>query len=123
MVGCLGQDIPLQSIHLEGRYKCQKIKAVKKRKSLRKLGLRQMPSTKKRPDFYNTDEGKEIKKILELMESDKAYNTKSAYSTDGGKYPSHRMPFVDKHMRYLSEHSAVSLKHYISNLKLITRVR
>lgn len=81
-----------------------------------------MPVTKKRANFYDTAEGEETREALRLMEADKAYRTESDYSTNSEKYPDNRIPFIDKHMKYLSEHQSVNLKHYLSNLRLMTRI-
>lgn len=82
-----------------------------------------MALTKKRPNFFDTAEGLETKQALINMQADKAYNTNSDYSTNQDKYPDNRIPFVDKHMKYLSEHQSVNIKHYLSNLRLMTRIK
>jgi hypothetical protein len=50
-----------------------------------------------------------------------AYHTVSSYSANATNYPDHVISFVDKHMKYLSEHQAVNVDHYLSNLRLMTR--
>ena len=82
-----------------------------------------MPTLKKRTNFFETDEGAEIERILLQMEADTKYNTETSYSTNAEMYPDHQMPFVDKHKIFLSTHPTTDPQHYISNLRLMTRVR
>lgn len=57
------------------------------------------------------------------MVKDPAFNTEPTYSSKIDLYPDNLMPFVDKHMAYLCAHAALDPWHYISNLKLMTRIR
>jgi len=82
-----------------------------------------MSTTKKRSDFLTTEEGIYAKKTLIHMMSDEKYNTKASYSADAVKYPNNLIPFVDKHIKYLIEHQSVNLDHYLSNLRLMTRLK
>jgi hypothetical protein len=69
--------------------------------------------------FLDSAEAIEIRVILKKMMTDPAFNTKSMYSpTAGGD-----VLFVDKHMDYLSQHPTLNVSHYLSNLRLMTRVR
>lgn len=69
--------------------------------------------------FLSSDEGDLIRQELEGMMTNPQYNTTSTYSpaSEG------QLTFVDKHMDYLSKHPAVNRQHYLSNLRLMTRVR
>ena len=82
-----------------------------------------MATVKKRPNFFDTEEGIQTEERLLRMESDSTYNTESSYSANGVIYKDHIISFKDKHMKYLSEHQAVNIEHYLSNLRLMTRVR
>lgn len=82
-----------------------------------------MSMQNKRPNFPETPEGIEAKQTLEAMAADPSYNTESSYSANATTYPDNTMSFVDKHMDYMRSHPAMSPKHYISNLRLMTRVR
>ncbi len=82
-----------------------------------------MPTLKKRIDFNQSEEGVEVKGILKDMELDKLYNTISSYSANQDLYPNNLIPFIDKHMDYLRTHPSIDTKHYISNLRLMTRIR
>ncbi len=60
--------------------------------------------------------------LLEMTES-KEYKTDSSYSSNVTDYPDSLIPFVDKHIYYLSTHISVNPDHYIANLRLMTRLR
>lgn len=80
-------------------------------------------SYKKRPNFYDSEEADEVKKILSTMQHDNSYNTDSSYSANGEKYPDHQISFVEKHMEYLQAHPDVNPTQYVANLRLITKLR
>ena len=80
-----------------------------------------MSILKKRIDFRNSDEGVRVELALRMMEDDVAYNTEASYSANTETYPNNLMPFVDKHMKYLSEHQSINTYEYLSNLRLMTR--
>ena len=82
-----------------------------------------MTTTKKKTDFFESAEGIQTREILRQMDADPIYNTQSSYSANGITYPDNIIPFVDKHMKYLYEHPSVNLDHYISNLRLMTRIK
>jgi len=77
----------------------------------------------KRSDFWDSDEGRTVKLKLQLMASDKTYNTESSYNANGMQYPGNIISFVDKHMNYLNVHPKVDASMYLSNLQLMTRKR
>ncbi|MES2971005.1 MAG: hypothetical protein V4702_01640 [Patescibacteria group bacterium] len=82
-----------------------------------------MPNVKKKPGFLETTEGIEIKNALQRMASDSAYMTESSYSANSVLYPNNLISFVDKHLNYLRAHPATDPQHYVSNLRLMTRLR
>lgn len=82
-----------------------------------------MSTTKKRTNFFDSEEGIEVELILRKMAVDDAYNTDSSYSANSILYPDNLIPFVDKHMNYLLTHPAIDPRHYISNLRLMTRLK
>lgn len=82
-----------------------------------------MAGYKKKVDFLESEEGIAIKQALQKMAADSAYNTKASYSADAERFPDGSMSFVDKHMDYLRRHPATDPQQYISNLRLMTRVR
>ena len=63
-----------------------------------------MALQKTRKGFFDTEEGKEFKRQLKLMNSNDDYNTAPSYSANTVLYPDNLMPFVDKHMDYLLNH-------------------
>lgn len=82
-----------------------------------------MATVNKRADFFTSEEGLEIERILMEMTSDSAYNTQSVYSANTDLYPDNQMTFVDKHMQYLRSHPAIDSRQYISNLRLMTKLK
>lgn len=72
-------------------------------------------------DFFETEDGVEIERILRRMATDETYHTKSSYSANGEQYPDHQISFVEKHKRYLRTHPTTNPRHYIANLRLMTR--
>jgi hypothetical protein len=69
--------------------------------------------------FLDSKEANEIRDILKEMMTDPEFNTKSMYSSTAGG----DVLFVDKHIEYLSQHTGLNVSHYLSNLRLMTRVR
>lgn len=65
----------------------------------------------------------EVRNALRLMEKDLSYQTDSGYSSNESLYPDNNIPFVEKHMNYLAEHRNVNPEQYLSNLRLMTRIR
>lgn len=82
-----------------------------------------MATTKRKINFFQSEEGAAIKATLISIATDKAYNTKSSYSVNEVEYPDHLIPFVDKHMNYLNGHPSIDPDQYVSNLRLITKIR
>lgn len=82
-----------------------------------------MANVKKRVDFYESEEGQEIQEILDAMTKDTTYNTAASYSANTTSYPDNLIPFTEKHMQYLNTHPNIDSRHYISNLRLVTRQR
>lgn len=69
--------------------------------------------------FLVSKEADEIREALTEMMEDPSFNTTSLYSTAAGE----KQLFVDKHIRYLSQHTNLNTDHYLSNLRLMTRIR
>lgn len=80
-------------------------------------------ATKRKINFFESEEGIAVKGRLQDMVANKAFNTDSSYSANGTQYPSHEIPFTDKHMNYLSSHPAIDPEQYVANLRLLTRYR
>lgn len=78
---------------------------------------------KTRKDYIETEEGIEIKQLLQHMVSNSSYNTAASYSSNSLLYPDNLIPFVDKHMSYLIHHPALEASKYLANIKLTTKVR
>jgi hypothetical protein len=82
-----------------------------------------MSNVKKKPGFLETSEGAKIKEALQRMASDSTYMTASSYSANSNLYPDNLISFVDKHLDYLRAHPATNPRHYLANLRLMTRLK
>lgn len=82
-----------------------------------------MPIPIKKPNFIDSYEGQAAKQQLQSMVADDTYMTESSYSPNAELYPNNLIPFVDKHMEYLRSHPSTNPQHYLSNLRMITRLR
>jgi hypothetical protein len=80
-------------------------------------------ATKQRAGFLESQEGKDIRAVLQRMTTDQAYNTAASYSADTVQYPDNQIPFTDKLMNYLSTHPKLEPSKYIANLKIKSRLR
>ena len=76
--------------------------------------------TQRAQEFLKSEDGQTTYDELLKMVNDMAYNTKSTFSPsaeDGN------LLFIDKHMSYLCSHLTTDTAQYLSNLRLITKVR
>ncbi len=64
----------------------------------------------------------EVRDALTSMLSDQSFKTEPGY-TDEELYPDHQAPFIEKHMAYLKGHPKVNPKDYLSNLRIMTKIR
>ena len=80
-----------------------------------------MATYSKKPNFFDTEEGLEIERLLRSMDEDTNYNTEPSYSANTAQHPDNLIPFVEKQMNYLLSHPTIDPRHYISNLRLMTR--
>lgn len=71
--------------------------------------------------FLDSEEADLIRQDLIKMMKDRSFNTKATYSP--AAIDGETMLFVDKHMNYLSKHANLAPDQYLSNLRLMTRVR
>lgn len=60
---------------------------------------------------------------LRVMEKDRTLKTEPGYSGNVAMYPDHKIPFIEKHVAYMLAHPKVDPKHYLSNLRLMLRVK
>jgi len=82
-----------------------------------------MTTYKRKIDFFETEEGVELLKTLRKMNRDEAYNTKPSFSANSELHPDHLISFVEKHVNYIRSHPSTDPQHYLSNLRLITKIR
>lgn len=66
---------------------------------------------------------KEILAALEAMEADPNLVTEPAFTSNTIEWPTNRMPFVAYHANYIRTHKLIRPEGYISNLRLMLRIR
>lgn len=79
--------------------------------------------TKRMSDFMNSEQGKAAKQALISMENDDRYNTQPVYSPNTELYPDNLKSFVQTHMDFLAANPKVDPVMYLSNLRLMTRIK
>ena len=82
-----------------------------------------MSIAKKRNYLVGTEEGASVRYQLQQIDMDSAFNTSASYSANTTLYANNSITFVDKHMAYLNNNPHVNPDLYLSNLRLITRIR
>jgi hypothetical protein len=82
-----------------------------------------MAIAKKRISFLDSGEGIQARQTLQSMTEDSMYNTGPSYSANTGLYPDNLVPFVAKHMNYLIAHPNLDAHQYVSNIRLMTRIK
>lgn len=80
-----------------------------------------MSPTQYRQDFIISQVAQDIAQQLEAMVADPRYITRDGYSPASDSDGS--VPFVAKHIAYLSTHPKVKPSEYMANLRLMTKVR
>lgn len=68
------------------------------------------------------DESEVVQHLKALFEDD-AYRTSPGYSIDAETYPDHVVPFIEEHTNYLKRHPQIDPAHYLSNLRLMLKIR
>ncbi len=68
--------------------------------------------------FLSSEDGQQARQLLEMMLADPLFNTQDSFSI---KDPLDHN-FVSKHLLYLCEHPKLQVSHYLSNLRLKTRI-
>jgi len=79
-----------------------------------------MPESLSVKKFLASEEATSLRAELEKMVTSPLFNTKSTYSPASLDSD---LLFVDKHMTYLSKHPTTNPQQYLSNLRLMTRLR
>ena len=82
-----------------------------------------MPSAYMKSKMRSYMRESEITQELQEMQKDDSYSTQPGYSIDTDTYPDHNIPFLDVHINYLKKHPQVDPSHYLSNLRLMLKVR
>lgn len=66
----------------------------------------------------------DVREKLRAMIDDPSLNTRaSSYSANSDLYPDNKIPFVEKHIAYLMDHPRLDYQQYLSNLRLMLKVR
>lgn len=69
--------------------------------------------------FLASDDAVVITKELQDMVENPMYNTRSFYTPTQDE----NLSFIDKHIKYLSEHPKLKPSEYLANLRLMTKAR
>jgi len=80
-----------------------------------------MPIAKKIANLFGPNEQNAVIKELRQMVQSSLYNTMPGYTPTSATYPDGIMPFVDRHIKYLSAHPKLDAWMYLANLRLMTR--
>lgn len=70
-------------------------------------------------DYFETVDGLEILKQLEAMCRSEEYITNDSYAPNSENLIS----FLDKHQEFIRKHPNTNAQHYVSNLKIMCRLR
>lgn len=65
----------------------------------------------------------DVKVVLQSFEDDPTMNTAGRYSPTAHEWPDSIMPFREVHLAYLRKNKTVNPAHYLSNLKLMIKIR
>lgn len=65
----------------------------------------------------------EILLELQAMVEDEKYRTVPGYTIDDTTYPDNAIPFIEEHLAYLRKHPKLDPAHYLSNLRLMLKIR
>lgn len=82
-----------------------------------------MSAHDKKVHFVDSEAGLQARQALEDLFLNVAYHTKAGYNANNELYPDNLMPFVEKHMQYLSSHPSVNPTYYLANLRLMTKIK
>lgn len=82
-----------------------------------------MRTVNRKPDFFETAEGIEVIEQLHSMVDSSVYSTEASYSANTTVHPDNKISFVEKHKNYLKQHQNVNPRHYMSNLRLMTKLK
>lgn len=82
-----------------------------------------MPSAYIKSKMKSYMKESEIITELQALVQDDSYHTEPGHSIDTITYPDNNVPFIESHIGYLHKHPQVDPKHYLSNLRLMLKVR
>jgi len=79
-----------------------------------------MSTSLSRREFLSSKEADSLREELQKMVDDPQYNTIVRYSTLTN---SSKSEFVQKHMEYMSKYPTMKHTQYVSNLRLMTKLK
>ena len=79
--------------------------------------------SKASPKWTRTVKEEDVLDNLKKLEKDPLYNTPSRYHADTERYPKNLITFAQTHLEHLKKFPKVDPDQYISNLKLMTKIR
>lgn len=82
-----------------------------------------MPSAYTKAQMSNFMQESDIIEHLQEMLQDESFITEPGYSIDSEQYPDNKVPFVEDHIGYLKRHRQVDPSHYLSNLRIMLKIR
>lgn len=71
-------------------------------------------------NYMNAEDARQA--LLEMLE-DASYRTDPGYSINTELYPDNAIPFIEEHMNYIKKHPQTDPAHYLSNLRLMLKIR
>jgi hypothetical protein len=95
------------------------IKDEAKADPLEQKGIINYRITSKQKEFLDSEVAAEARKELKRMEADPLFNTQSRFTP----VQNQALSFVDRHMKYLSEHPKLNPDQYLTNIRLMTRLK
>lgn len=78
---------------------------------------------KNSPKWTRTVKEEDVLADLKKLEKDPSYNTPSRYHIDEERYPDNLISFAQTHLEHLKKFPKVDPDQYISNLRLMTKIR
>lgn len=79
--------------------------------------------SKASPKWTRTVKEEDVLDNLRALEKDPLYNTPSRYHADTERYPDNTISFAQTHLEHLKKFPKVDPDQYISNLRLMTKIR
>lgn len=82
-----------------------------------------MPSASLKSKMSRYIQETEVVEKLQVLLEDETFRTLPGHSIDTELYPDYKIPFIQGHLNYLKKHPQVDPEHYLSNLRLMLKIR